>query len=687
MSASHILAAGLLASVVCTARAQTLDDVVVSANRSEQARFDAPGSIHAVGRSVIEQAGPQINISEALAGATGIHVANRNNFSQDLQISIRGFGSRAPFGVRGVRLLIDGLPQILPDGQGQSSQFALTSADRIEVLKGPLSLLHGNAAGGVVQVMTRAPSDQPEFSFAVSGGAYGLLRTSTQYSETRGRYGLLVDYATFSSKGFRQHSDAQRQHLNAKLVHTGQDSQTTFLANILSNDTEDPGSLDLNRYQDDRRQAAPGSITGQLGKTFVQGVIGMVSEQRLSSQQRLSYRAYVGTRDLDNPLPGSFSMIDRTFYGGALAVSGQSTVARVAVTYTAGLEVDYVWDHRKAEDAINGKPNGMLMRREDNLARNTDLFAQTQWFFNDRTTGLLGLRATRVQLGVRDQFFDDDLDGSGERTYAGLSPVIGLTRHVSPALNLFIQYGRGFETPTLNEILYTTAGNASINKFNGQLSPARSRQLELGLKWQPSRATSVDLSIFHAATQNDLAPDYLSSSGSTWQNADTKRWGYELSLYQLVTSHWALRSAYTQIQAKRVESGSGSVSQIESGKAMPGIPQSRFFADLAWRSTGWVSPAGTGPRYFEFGAELTAVGRQYVNSDNSAKTSAYEIVSLRAAHHLRQGPHQVSLFIRLDNAFDRPYVGSVVVDRADGRYYEPGAPRHWLLGIKYTRRI
>ena len=143
--------------------AQTLEDVVVSASRTEQRSFDAPGSIQSVDRDSIQSRGPQINTSEALAEIPGIHVANRNNFSQDLQISIRGFGSRAPFGVRGVRLLIDGIPQTLPDGQGQSSQFALTSADRIEVLKGPLSLLYGNAAGGIVQVFTRSAGDRPEF--------------------------------------------------------------------------------------------------------------------------------------------------------------------------------------------------------------------------------------------------------------------------------------------------------------------------------------------------------------------------------------------------------------------------------------------------------------------------------------------------------------------------------------------
>ncbi|MGA1733513.1 MAG: TonB-dependent receptor plug domain-containing protein, partial [Burkholderiaceae bacterium] len=220
-----------------------LDEVVVSASRSEQKAFDAHGSIDVVNRQTIERSGPQINLSEALGMTPGIFVANRNNLAQDLQVSIRGYGARAPFGVRGVRLMVDGLPQSLPDGQGQTSQFAATSASRIEVLKGPVASLYGNASGGVLQAFTREPSEDPELLLSGFMGSDNLYRSSFQYSDTRGDYGFVVDYGLLSYDGFREYSEAKRSHLNSKLVLKGEDRKTNFIFNVLDQTKgEDPGS-------------------------------------------------------------------------------------------------------------------------------------------------------------------------------------------------------------------------------------------------------------------------------------------------------------------------------------------------------------------------------------------------------------------------------------------------------------
>ncbi|MEY4001686.1 MAG: Fe(3+) dicitrate transport protein FecA precursor, partial [Pseudomonadota bacterium] len=232
-------------SLSIPAKGQTvLDEVVVSASRSEQSIFDAPGSIDSVNRERIEASGPQINISESLGLTPGINVANRNNYAQDL------FGSRAPFGVRGVRLMVDGLPQSLPDGQGQTSQFAASSTSRIEVLRGPLAALYGNASGGVIQAFTRDPSEKPEWTVTGYAGSDELYRSSIQYSETRGDYGLVFDYGALSSEGFRQYSAAERHHINTKLVKKGEGSKTTFILNALDQKkSEDPGSRNLTNFQ------------------------------------------------------------------------------------------------------------------------------------------------------------------------------------------------------------------------------------------------------------------------------------------------------------------------------------------------------------------------------------------------------------------------------------------------------
>lgn len=673
------------------ALAQTLEDVVISASRTEQRSFDAPGSVQSVGRDVIESAGPQINISEALGAVPGIHVANRNNFSQDLQISIRGFGSRAPFGVRGVRLIIDGIPQTLPDGQGQSSQFALTSADRIEVLKGPMAMLYGNAAGGVVQVLTRSPGDTPELSLAGYAGSYSLTRTSTQYSETRGHFGFVVDYATFRSDGFRDYSHASREQLNAKLEYRNETSKSTVVFNVLRNDTQEPGSLSLSQYNANRNQALTDNVSGRFGKEFTQGMLGLSGEHRLSADSSLSYRAYGGKRDLDNPLSNTstgYSMIDRSFYGIGLASNTKSSIGDIPVMTTIGLDVDHVLDKRTARQNAQGVPTGPVTRDENNVAYNTDLFVQSQWFFSPEHTGLLGLRATRVTLKVEDHYVGDSLDGSGSRRYSGVSPVIGLTRHLTPELNVFAQYGRGFETPTLNEILYTPTANklSSTNQFYGAIDPARSHQFELGAKWRPHPGAKLDAALFYAKTRNDIAPLNLNPSASTWQNVDTKRYGLEFAGLVLMPNNMAFRGAATWMQAEYAEGFStvsgGSATAVTSGSTMPGVPQHRVVADLSWRSSGWLArPSGS---FTEAGIEFHGIGRTFANSQNNEQVGSYELMHLRLTREYRDGPHRLTLLARIDNALDKRYVGSVVVDQSSRRYYEPGMPRNWLLGAKYT---
>ncbi|WVN42537.1 TonB-dependent receptor [beta proteobacterium MWH-UniP1] len=693
------LAAAILFAIALPGNSQTLDAVVVSASRTEQASFDAPGSIQSVNRDVIESAGPQINISEALAGVPGINVANRNNYSQDLQVSIRGFGSRAPFGVRGVRLLIDGIPQTLPDGQGQSSQFALTSADRIEVLKGPVSLLYGNAAGGVVQVFTRSAGDKPEFSAVGYAGSDDLYRSSLQYSEKKGPYGLVVDYAYMSSDGFRDYSKARRDHFNSKLEHVTEHGKTTFVANILKNDSEEPGSLTADEYASNPHQARSDNINQKFGKQFTQGMLGVSGDRKLNSNSQLDYRAYFGVRNLDNPLScpnftnctsgtinrTGYSMIERTFYGAATSLTRRDAFNGIPVQYTGGIDLDYVIDKRTAKQNVAGIPTGDLGRDEDNIAYNTDAFVQSQWFFNEKYTGLLGARLSRVTLKVEDQFpvSGSNPDSSGRKTYTGISPVLGLTRHHSSSLNTYVQYGRGFETPTLNEVLYSPPGGSSANKFYSAIDPAKSNQIEIGFKWRPTASTKIDGALFAAKTKDDIVPDSVSTSGSTWQNADTFRQGVEISALALLSKSIVLRLAYTAIDAEYTSNGSASSSRVQDGKNMPGIPKYRIFGDLTWRSIGWTSKPNSA--FSEAGIEIAATGKTWVDSSNiDTQADSYELLNLKASHHIKIGAGTLGFIARLDNIADTKYVGSVISDRENKFYYEPGAPRNWLLGLKYT---
>ena len=671
-------------------RAETvLDDVVVSASRSEQTIFDAPGSIDSVNRERIEASGPQINISESLGLVPGINVANRNNYAQDLQISIRGFGSRAPFGVRGVRLMVDGLPQSLPDGQGQTSQFAASSTSRIEVLRGPLAALYGNASGGVIQAFTRDPSEKPELTVSGYTGSDELYRSSIRYSETRGDYGLVFDYGALSSEGFRQYSAAERHHMNTKLVKKGEGSKTTFILNALDQKkSEDPGSRTAAEFASAPYAAASGSLSSRTGKRFVQSILGVVHEVGSMMDGLLVTRGYVATRDLDNPVVGNWLLIDRTQYGLGLDYQVAATPLGTAARASIGLEIDQVKDERRARANSAGVMGSVDTRNEDNLASNVGAYVRADWFVREDFSLTTGVRLTQVKLEVKDYFpiSANDPDGSGSRTYTGVSPVIGLVRHLDSEQNLYVNVGQSFETPTLNEVLYTPdPGNTSINQFFG-LDPAKSRQIEVGWKWRRADKGSITASAFFTRTADDIVPEYLSTSGSTWQNVDTERKGLELAgqwrWNKNVSSAASLTLLQATYQGGATIRGTGTNgSTLRGGEKLPNIPSDRAQLEFRYRSSEVVRK---GIPVIQSAVELVSVGEAYVRSDNTAKTSRYNLINIGLSANHVVGVGLLTGYLRLENLTDKLYAASTIGDQAFARYFEPGAPRNWLLGLKYA---
>ena len=677
---------GLTSTFLADSRAESvLDETVVTASRSEQTIFDAPGSIDSVNRERIEASGPQINISESLGLVPGINVANRNNYAQDLQISIRGFGSRAPFGVRGVRLMVDGLPQSLPDGQGQTSQFAASSTSRIEVLRGPLAALYGNASGGVIQAFTRDPSEKPELTVTGYAGSDDLYRSSIQYSETRGDYGLVFDYGALSSEGFRQYSAAERHHINTKLVKKGEGSKTTFILNALDQKkSEDPGSRTADLFASAPFEAVSTNPARKVGKSFVQSIAGVVHESSSLADGILVTRAYIATRDLKNPTFGSWILIDRFQYGLGADYQVPAMLLGTAARVALGLEFDAVKDERRARLNNASGVMGSLDRDEDNLASNVGAYVRADWLVREAFSLTTGVRLTQVKLQVKDRYFSEPtpLDGSGSRTYTGVSPVIGLVRHLDSEQNLYVNVGQSFETPTLNEVLYTPNPSTSDNQFFG-LDPAKSRQLEFGWKWRRADKGSITASAFFTRTADDIVPEYLSTTGSTWQNVDTERKGLELAGQWRWGRNVSSAASLTLLEATYRGSATirGTATAVSGGEKLPNIPNDRTQIELRYRST---ETARKNVPVFQSTLELISVGEIYVRSNNAERTSRYNLANLSLSVNKPLGQGFMTGYLRIDNLTDKLYAASTIGDQSAGRYYEPGAPRNWLLGVKYA---
>jgi iron complex outermembrane receptor protein len=594
--------------------------------------------------------------------------------------------------------MIDGLPQSLPDGQGQTSQFSATSTERIEVLRGPLAALYGNASGGVIQAFTREPSAHPELDITGYAGSDSLHRSSLQYSETRGDYGLVFDYGALSSAGFRQYSAAERHHINSKLVKKHGSGKTNFIINILDQKkSEDPGSRTLSEfkaspYAANNTAVSNSNLLYKAGKKFVQSMAGLVDERAIGDS-RITTRAYVAMRDLDNPGRSNvWFLIDRVQYGLGLDYQAPFRLLNTDATLSFGLEGDRVTDDRRGRTNSSGVMGSSDNRKEDNIAVNYGAYARADWFLDEKLSLTTGIRLTQVKLQVKDYYLDDLIDGSGSKTYSGASPVIGVVRHLSPEQNLFANIGQSFETPTLNEVLYTPTGtstcnsNCSRNSFYG-LNAAKSTQVEVGWKWQPEKQKAIRVSAFFTKTSDDIAPEFITATGATWQNADTKRVGLEISAQGLLTQNFSAATSFSLLQASYTEAftirGSSTTfaSTVRSGDRLTNVPNDRLQAELRYRSSDMTTRQI--PR-LQSALELISVGRIYVRSNNSESTSRYNLINLSLTSTAALGGGTIAAYARVDNVTDKLYVASTIGDQESGRYYEPGSPRNWLVGFKYT---
>ncbi|MEO6320908.1 MAG: TonB-dependent receptor, partial [Polaromonas sp.] len=389
----------------------SLKEVVISASRAEQRRFDAPGAIDAVQVDPFRTASPLVNLSELMGGVPGLQIRDRQNFAQDLQLSVRGFGTRSTFGVRGVRILIDGIPATMPDGQGQAATASLTSARRIELLRGPLAQLYGNAAGGVLQVFTKDPPltpDKPEYSLSAGAGSDGQRHLDAGLAGGSETLGGLLDVSRYSTDGFRDHSAARREQLNAKVVaKPSGDTTVTGIVNLFKQPlAEDPLGLTHAQFNQNPRQVIPNALAFNTRKTIDQQQAGLVIEHKLTPNDTLNARFYGGTRKVDQKLAfqtNGVVNLDRTYGGVGASWTHAMQVKQLPVRWTVGVEADQLRETRKGFDNIGGN-NGPLRRNEDDTARNTDVFGQIDWTFSPDWQAIAGVRASRVRFSVDDRF-------------------------------------------------------------------------------------------------------------------------------------------------------------------------------------------------------------------------------------------------------------------------------------------
>jgi iron complex outermembrane recepter protein len=679
---------GSVCGLLAAGAAAQEEGVVVSATRSAQPALEVPASVDRIYADEIRDGRPQVNLSENLGRVPGIVVQNRQNYAQDLQISSRGFGARATFGVRGIRLIADGIPATMPDGQGQAATFALGSARSIEVLRGPFSSLYGNDAGGVIVVETEDPPAVPTVEGDLLLGSYRTRREALKLGAREGAVGGIADLSHFYTAGYRDHSAVDRDHINAKMRYAlNEDSVLTFVGNsIRQMDTQDPLGLTRAQFDQDPRQAGAGALQFNTKKSIQQDQAGATLGHRLGGGASLQFLLYGGHRQVEQFLAiptaaqaapthsGGIVSLDRNYGGGAVRFFQDSALLGRPLKLSVGLEQDYQLERRRGYLNNNGVP-GALKRDEDDLVESTGAYAQGEWKLADRWIAHAGIRATRVRFNSADHFIaPGNGDDSGSRTYNGTTPVAGLVFRLAPTSSLYANVGRGFETPTFAEL----ANRTGASGVNFGLEASRSRHVELGAKTVLPGWLRANAAIFNIVTENEIVVDQNTGGRASFKNVGhTDRNGFELAAETLLPGPFEARLAYTYLKAAFREGFTTVLNTVNTpvavpgGSLLPGVPKTVLYGELRYR----VEP------YFAQ-LEGTHKSRVPVDDPNSQFADAFTTLNAMAGLAQQAGSWRLVEFVRIDNLSDRNYVGSVIVDETNGRFFESSPRRNMSVGLR-----
>ena len=679
--------------------------VTVTATRVATPAFDVPASIDLVTLAPDTDMRPGINVSETLGAVPGLLARDRQNYAQDVQISVRGFGARSTFGIRGVRVYIDGIPGTMPDGQGQISNVDLGSAAAVEVLRGPFSALYGNSSGGVIQVFTEDGAGTPKWTFGGGAGSNGELRYDGKLTGAEGNLDYLASVSHFETDGYRQHSAARRDIENVKLgLRLDERSKITIVGNAVQLPyAQDALGLSRDELQADRRSADPSAIMFNTRKTLSQTQGGVIYDLRVDGDNALRAMVYGGHRDTEqfqsipvasqaSPLaPGGVIQLGRDYDGTDLRWTTQGGAAQRRWSLVGGLAYDKLREHRYGYQSFTGTGSaqvlgvlGALRRNEINDVQDLDPYVQGEWHPGDAWTLDAGVRHSSVRFVSHDEYVvGTNPDDSGRASYSATLPVLGVLYALRPDVHVYVNAGRGFETPTLNELGYRPN---HLTGLNFDLKPSHSDNVELGVKTRSESWGMLNAAVFGTRTTNEIVT--LSNSGgrTTYQNvASTRRLGLEVEWTKQLPHDLNAQAAYTLLDAQYTDAFlsctttpcSSPSTPIASGNRIPGIARNALFASLAWApAQGWRA-----------GAEARALSRVFVNDTNVGAAASFVTANLSAGYLWPVGHWQWSAFGRLDNVTDRRYVGSVIVNEGNGRYFEPAPGRTWFAGLTGSYRF
>ncbi|MTJ02433.1 TonB-dependent receptor domain-containing protein [Idiomarina piscisalsi] len=667
----------LLAASFVVQSAEMDETVVVTATESETPWLTTAASIDRVN---IENTLPSMNIDagDALAGVAGIQADNRYNYAQDARLVVRGFGSRAAFGVRGLQLNVDGIPLSMPDGQAQTSSFILDNVDSLEVLRGPLATLYGNSGGGVVEWFSRQPTETAlEWGGQFSENDTQRYRVNAQWATDTKQLQLMA--TDFQTDGPRRHNSAERQQQAVRWYHQW-DDHNRFVMRYDNNDApllQDPSALTPEAWREDPTQTVQRAIDFNTRKD-IHHRQGSLSWFHVRDNGEGLVSVWQGDRDIEQFLPfAGDSVNDDGIYtssGAVIDVSRQFEGAHARWRHRGnnwsasfGAQLERQQDHRFGYVNDSGE-KGELRRDEFNWIDNASAYLRFQWQLSAEWSATGGVRYSDISYDVKDYFTDlDGADDSGSSEFQETTAAASLTWQFLPTSATYLSLGQGFETPTLTELAYRNQGSG----LNRELGPSTNDQWEWGIKHQLPKGWRLHLAFFGIESDNEILVDQSNDGRTTYRNAsETSREGAELTINGALTQQLNLLVSYSYIDAVF---GEGPLQDNQ----LPGVAESQGYLRFNWQPTEqW----------------LVQVSGQYrddtpVNDANDTFAPSYTTWNFAASREWQWSNSELDVWVRVDNITDKDYVSAVVVNQGSGRSFEPGIGRQASVGISWRRRF
>jgi len=668
-----------LSASLCAATAVPAipEEIVVTATRIPTDVAALPFAAASVSGEQVQRARQQLGLDEALAGLPGLFFQNRYNFAQDLRIAIRGFGARANFGIRGIRIFADDIPQTLPDGQGSVDAIDLGSVEAVEVIRGPFSAVYGSSSGGVIHLRTEDGPPEPFVSGRYNTGSYGFSEWQVKAGGQSGRLNWLVNGSSTELDGYRDHSAYRNDLVNSKFRYDFDESAslTVLLNAVDSPRADDPGGLNAREAAADPRQAAPRNLEYNAGESLDQQTLGLAFRKTFAGGSELLLRNYYVQRDFFNRLPfdvnsngqGGSVDLDRAFAGFGAQYGLATDWAGRSGQLIFGLDFDAQRDHRR-RFANNQGVIGDLTTDQDEDVTTRALFAQQVVDLTDALALTLGGRFDAVEYQVADR---TGAAGSGQRTFREFSPMVGLNWAARDHLRLYGNVSTSFDPPATTEL----ANPYGPTGFNPDIDSQTATNFEVGLKGHAGGRLRYDLALFHIDVEDEIVPFELEGSGqSFFRNAGRSTHdGLEASLVLELLPGLTGSAAYTWSNFRFDEFREPGGANYD-GNRIPGIPEHLFNLAL-----DWAHASG-----FYAGWDLLYAGRFYADNANSVETGDYLVSNLRAGFRWVSGRWNFEPFAGVNNLFDENYMSNIRLNASFGRYYEPAPGRNAYGGIRLT---